>query len=104
MRYSSNLKILEIILDEKLLWNQHITTVLKLILSRLNLLKMVGRQTWDGNVTTMRQLYLQHIRPKVMYGCEVRGGATLTHLRKLEVIQNCSIHACFRCPKITLKG
>lgn len=101
MKYNSNPKILGITLDEKLLWNEHIAKISEQILGRLNLMKMVCSKTWGGDAIVMRQLYLQYIRPKMTYGCEVWGGAAVTHMRKLEKMQNCALRTCLQCPRTT---
>lgn len=56
------------------------------VLSRINLHKIVSDGTWGPDILTTSKMYLQYIRAKIAYACEVWGRTTVTHFRCLETV------------------
>lgn len=99
--HNNNPKILGIILDEKLFENVYTASSSAQILSRINLLMVVANKSWGADTIMLRQLYLQYLGPKITYWCEVWGGASWTHLRKLEAVKSLPLRICLGFPQTT---
>ncbi|KPM46545.1 hypothetical protein AK830_g65 [Neonectria ditissima] len=62
-------KILGVIVDSQLKWNEHLNTIKTKVEQRLIHLSRISGSTWGPTLHTMRQLYLTKIRPVFTYAC-----------------------------------
>ena len=90
-------KFLGIYMDEKLKWDQHLNYVSGKISRGLGMISRVSKILPSEILLT---LYYSLIYPHLLYCCIVWGGACITSLHKLEVLQNRAIrlitHSPFR--------
>nr|CAH7733494.1 unnamed protein product [Callosobruchus chinensis] len=84
---TNNFTYLEITLDWKLTWNEHINKCLGKCERSLNLLKAVNRYIWRADPKVNLLFYRAYIRFILDYGCFLYGSSTKTWLLKVDRIQ-----------------
>ena len=87
--YKEHVKLLGIVLDKGLAFNQHIKKVSVEAKRRINQLKTLSSTEWGCNKRVMRLLYVGYIRSVLEYGSDIWGNLiSHSNLMKLEAIQN----------------
>ena len=103
--YKEHVKLLGIVLDKGLAFNQHIKKVSVEAKRRINQLKTLSSTEWGCNTRVMRLLYVGYIRSVLEYGSDIWGNLiSHSNLMKLEAIQNTGatlISGCVRTNNIT---
>ena len=79
---------LGVTLDSKLLWNQHISKLLRNVGPCLNFLKMLSPTQWGGDPSILTLFYKSTIRSKIDYASSLYGSASKTQLQRIEHFQN----------------
>lgn len=88
VKWESTGTYLGLTLDSKMTWAQHIAKASnKGKAAQAQLMPLLGKKS-KMNLTNKVFLYKAIIRPAMLYGCEIWGGAAKTHLKKLQVLQN----------------
>ena len=64
-------RLLEVILDSKLRWNNHIESVKTKAMISLGAIARLSGSTWGGNFTSLRQLYRGVVIPQISYACSL---------------------------------
>ena len=72
--------------DSKLTWNEHISRIAADCNKRLNLIKTVTALKWGADQATSLKIYKTIIRSKMDYGCIVYNSASITNLKKLDIV------------------
>ncbi len=80
-------KYLGLWFDSKLTWKIHIDYIGKKCSKILNLMRCVVGQEWGANKQSMITLYCALLRSVLDYGCIVYGSASISMLKKLDLIQ-----------------
>ncbi|BES90539.1 Retrotransposon protein [Nesidiocoris tenuis] len=75
-------------LDSKLIWHEHITSVLQRARHRLRQLSFLLRRQSSLPLHLKRQIYLTTIRPIWLYGCQIWGSASSSQIRRVQTFQN----------------
>lgn len=83
VKFETAVKYLGIFLDEKLNFQRHISELLTVVGTRLNILKMFAGNKWGGHPETLLLILKSVIRGKIDYGCTVYGGAAQKWLNKV---------------------
>lgn len=91
IEYVQHIKFLGIIFDTKLTWKNHITSLKKDCMQRLNLLKTLAHHKWGANREVLIRIYYALIRSKLDYGSIAFCTAKRSYLNILEPIQNTAI-------------
>ncbi|BES92562.1 Hypothetical protein NTJ_05371 [Nesidiocoris tenuis] len=84
----SSVRYLGLQLDSKLLWNAHISNLVKKIRQRIHQLKALLSRNSPLSMDTKRLLFLSLIRPIWTYACGLWGSAAACHIRRIQVTQN----------------
>ena len=79
---------LGIIIDDSLRFHKHIEHTRTECMRKLNLLKFLSNTSWGADSQTLLKLYTALIKPKLEYGAEAYGSASVSALEKLNPIQN----------------
>lgn len=82
-----NYKYLGIVLDNKLLWNDHIEHIKNKCEKGINMLKCVTRTKWGADPNIALQFYKAYIRSILDYGSFLYGSAANCHLRAVDRVQ-----------------
>lgn len=90
----STIKYLGMLLDEKLLWKEHIKQLKVDCMKRLDLLKMMSHTSWGADRLIMLRLYRSIIRSKLDYGCFVYSSAKPNVLQTLDPVHNAALRLC----------
>ena len=89
---------LGVILDTWLTWSSHIDPVRKKAAQRLVMLVPLLHRRSGLSIRNGVLLYKQLTCPMMDYGCPIWRSATLSHVRKLQVIQSKCLHAATGAP------
>jgi len=88
---TSSLKVLGLILDNKLSWKPHILHVKTSCALRLNILRKLSHTTYGADRISLIQIYKALILSKIEYGLPAYSSATKTLLSTLDTIQNTAL-------------
>lgn len=80
-----NAKYLGLVLDEKLIWSDHITSLTHDLLKVINAFKIVKSKISHKH---KQKMYYAYIHSKIQYGIELYGHAADTNLKKVQTLQN----------------
>lgn len=75
LKFHSEIKLLGVILDEKLLFNKHVHYIINKATHIFNKLSLYCRPTWGAHSENIRTIYLQVIQPIITYAAGVWGHA-----------------------------
>lgn len=100
IQWSTTNKYLGLLLDRHLNWGPHITMVRNKARNKLFALRGMLRSTNISEVDRLR-IYTAIIRPTFLYASPIWGSAAISHLRKLQYIQNTTLRITLRLPKST---
>ena len=92
--FSTEVKFLGMVFDEKLTWNSHIDQLKMKAKGSLNILKVVSGFNWGADKNTLLRLYNAMCRSKLDYGCQVYSSASKTKLKELDVVHNMGLRIC----------
>ena len=92
--YSTEVKFLGMVFDEKLTWNSHIDKLKVKVKRSLNILKVVSGFNWGADKTSLLRLYNAVCRSKLDYGCQVYSSASKTKLKELDIVHNMGLRIC----------
>jgi len=96
-----NVKFLGLTFDQRLTWDQHITTVVNKCKQKVNLLRCLTGHSWGAGKKSLLKIYRTLIRPKLEYGIEVFHTASNSAIRKLNTVQNTCLRICCGAMKCT---
>ncbi|GBN48768.1 RNA-directed DNA polymerase from mobile element jockey [Araneus ventricosus] len=86
--WSQQAKYLGVILDEKLTWKNHITTIkTKFRAASRKLFPLIARDS-EMNRKYKLLVYTAILRPIITYGCPIWGAAANSNIRMLEILEN----------------
>lgn len=85
------IKILGLILDDKLSWNPHIDYLKNQCIKRINILKSLSARNWGSSQKILTNTYKAIVQSKLDYGCTVYSSANEKSLKKLDTIINTSM-------------
>ena len=85
--YSKTAKFLGVHFDSRLTWKDHITHIHNKCTKDLQLLSLIAHNRWGADYTTLRQLYISLILPKIDYGSILYDTASKSNLLILSRIQ-----------------
>ncbi|GBO25459.1 putative RNA-directed DNA polymerase from transposon X-element [Araneus ventricosus] len=86
--WSQQAKYLDVILDEKLTWKNHITTIkTKFRAASRKLFPLITRDS-EMNRKYKLLVYTAILRPIITYGCPIWGAAANSNIRMLEILEN----------------
>ena len=86
-------RLLGLILDSpNLTWNKHVEKLKTDCIRRISIMKTIASINSGASFYVLRLFYQSYIRTKICYGATTFGSIAMTHMRKLEAIQN----ACLR--------
>ena len=89
VEYKKVHKLLGLFYDSPLLtWKAHIDYLQVECLKRLDLMKTISSVKWGASSKVLRTFYIAYIRAKIDYGSILYCTASVTSLRKLDIIQN----------------
>jgi ribonuclease HI len=81
--FHNSFKYLGIIIDRKLKFNNHVTSIIDKVKKIFNKLQIFVRATWGVHPENIKTLYLQVIEPIILYGSSVWSSALqLKYIRK----------------------
>ena len=87
--YKKEHTLLGLLLDSPYLnWGAHANYLKRDCMKRDDLMKTLSSSSWGASSQVLRNFYISYIRAKIDYGCVIYGGASNTHLKKLDIIQN----------------
>lgn len=89
--FEKSIRFLGLIFDQKLLWNNHITSLKNNCLKKMRILNYLSHTSWGADKETMLLLYRSLIRSKLDYGSFIYGSASTSSLNKLNSIHNTCI-------------
>jgi hypothetical protein len=92
--YKNTVKYLEVILDKKLLWKDHILYTVKRAENGINILRVFCHQKWGADPNIALMFYKAYVRSILDYASQFYGSAAETHLNKIEVIKNKCLGHC----------
>ena len=90
---SISCRYLGIQLDRKLLWNEHLKDLKSKAIKSIGALSSLSSSTWEGNILSLRRLYLSVIIPQITFCCSVwycpadQKEHKKSHLQTLESLQ-----------------
>lgn len=82
------IKYLGIWLDSHLRWSKHIKEIAEKVSKFLNILKMLAGSGWGVHPKHLRRLYIALLRSRLDYGSFLYDSSAISHLSKLDRIQN----------------
>ena len=85
---SESTKYLDVYLDNKLSWKNHVEHTINKVNLRLRLIKRLTGATWGSTQETMNTTYKTYVKPLMKYGSEVLITASDSTLQALETTQN----------------
>ncbi|KAJ8911000.1 hypothetical protein NQ315_011265 [Exocentrus adspersus] len=88
---SSSVKFLGLILDSKLTWQEHISSIVLKCKKSLNVLKVLAGTKWGADPDCLLNVYKAIILSKIDYGCFAYSSARKSQLMVLNKIQNLGI-------------
>ena len=94
-------KLLGIIFDRRLTWNDHITATVTKCKKSINIMKRLCGTEWGAHPKQQVQIYKALIRSKLEYGAEVIESATASTKKRLDTIQNTALRISLGLPKST---
>ena len=101
INWNTEAKYLGVILDQKLLFKNHINWIRARAFGRLKTLYPMLNYRSHLNLKTALTLYKALLRPIITYACPVWGNASKTHIKKLQVFQNKVLYMITKLPKFT---
>ena len=96
--YKPSVKFLGVFLTSKMTWNVHIEYLLDKARRTLNFLKIISKQTWSQDTSTLKHLAQSLIRSKLCYGQEAFFSAPKYLLQKLQSIDSKAFKLCLGVP------
>lgn len=87
-------KFLGLIFDRKLTFGEHIASLRKRCLRKLNLLKVLAHKSWGGNVDSLLHIYRATVRSTLDYGSFIYGSACPSTLRQLDPVHHQALRLC----------
>ena len=91
IKVAKSAKLLGVIFDRRLTWNEHIDYVTTKCSKRLNLMRAISGTNWGATQKSLLTIYRSLIRPLLDYGSLAFDSATSTQLHKLDLIQNAAL-------------
>ena len=88
------IKVLGLLLDEKLTWVPQIDVLKQKCLKSLNAMKLMVRYSKCGDPNFLLRIYRALIRSKLDYGCQAYGTAGKSHLEKLDPVHHAALRLC----------
>ncbi len=85
------------IIDDKLTWNSHINYLLGQLVKYTGIFKLISKLIPHS---CKRQLYFANIYSRVQHGNEVYGQASTGQLKKIQVMQNCTIKVLYNLDRL----
>lgn len=82
---------LGVLFDARLSWLPHINKLRAECLRRISILRVLANHHWGANETVLLSVYRALVRSKLDYGCTVYGTARQSVLKRLDMIQHCSL-------------
>ena len=100
INYSTDVRYLGLILDQKLNWKKHVDHVLhKATWTLLTAKRTIGKN-WGYSKNTAQWIYKSVVLPAVTYGCHVWGLNPKSHISaKLSKVQSLACRTIVHCPK-----
>jgi hypothetical protein len=86
-----SLKILGVIFDTKNTWANHIKTLRKETLLRINILKSIAHTSWGDHSKPLLQIYKALILSKIEYGSFLFHNAKQNNLQMIDAIHNAGL-------------
>jgi exonuclease III len=68
---------------------------------RIGLLRLINGKNWGANTKTLKQLYVQYIRPILEHGSVVTATATPSHIKPLKVAERKALRVILGAPTYT---
>lgn len=90
-------KILGLIFDHRLTWQEHISKTYAECKNRLNVLKCLNHNNWGSDKNTLLLTYKALVRSKIDYGSIVYNSACNSTLKKLDTLHNCGLRISTGC-------
>ncbi|XP_063692777.1 uncharacterized protein LOC134824732 [Bolinopsis microptera] len=102
INYSTDVRYLGLILDQKLNWKKHVEHVIhKATWTLLATRRTIGKN-WGYSKNTAQWIYKSVVLPAVTYGCHVWGLNPKSHIiAKLSKVQSLACRTIVHCPKYT---
>ena len=81
-------RLLGILFDRRLSFNDHMKDLMTKVYRRLNLLKLVKEPNWGARPYIILKAYKCFIRPVLEYGVLITGALTGTQVKNMQIFQN----------------
>ena len=98
---SESTKYLDVYLDNKLSWKNHVKHTINKVNQRLRLIKQLAGATWGSTQEAINTTYKTYIKPLMKYGSAVLVTASNSTLQALETTQNNALRLITRGVKTT---
>lgn len=98
IQWTTKVKYLGVIIDQRLTWKEQVTQVHKKTSQRAGALYPLLNQHSSLSIESGLHLYRTSIRPNMDYACEVWGNAAPTHIKRLQSLQNKILRRVFHVP------
>ena len=87
----NTVRYLGLLLDEKLSWKEHIASLKKSSMKKLNLMKKLAHSSYGADTTTLMKIYRSVVRSKLDYGAAAYSNARNSVLNSLNSIHHAGI-------------
>jgi hypothetical protein len=94
-------RYLGVVIDNKLLWRQHLQHVENKTATRIGLLRYLSKQAKEPNKHTMAQIYIALVRSVMLYGYPSLLTAKGKVWERLQIVQNKAVPATLNLPHYT---
>ena len=93
----NKIKYLEVIIDNRLSWSDHINHISIQAKRGLAMLNSISKKSWGAHPSTLLLFYKSIVRPRLDWGCLLFNNANKQTLNKLSVIQNSFLRTVLGC-------
>ena len=94
IKHCTSNRFLGVYVDSRLTWKRHICEIVDRSAKSMNILRMISSQRWGADPSISLLFYRACVRSLIDYGCLVYGNASISLLKKLDVIHNKCIRLC----------
>lgn len=103
LQFVQSTRILGLLFDNKMTWNNHINKLADECKNRLNILKCLSHNNWGADRNLLLLTYKAIIRSKIDYGAIIYNSAK-SCIKKLDIIHNQALRICTGCFRTTPIG